>query len=226
MKKLMTAFAGKPNSGKDTLLDDLMVYYAKHNPEIISASKLIRAVDKNSALWKEIETAFNSGVFIPHEITNELLLQGIKNSQGDILFLNGSTSTMAQAKLFDEQGHYPIDGFITLMASDQLCTDRAMKRIVCDTCRVPFQLGQKLGSFIADIGVDCVKCESGHLMRRLDENNVQARLDEFNEFSLPVIEHFETQASVKKLKIEIDEATAREDVFAKTTDFMDRTFDL
>jgi len=226
MNKLITSIVGKPNSGKDTLLDDLIDYYSKYQPEIISASKLIRAIDKSSPLWKEIEKSFNSGVLIPQEIVNELLAKAIRESQSDMLFVNGSISTMTQSHLFDMNGEFPLDAFIALLAPNTVCEKRAEARIVCDSCRSPSFIGQRVGTFIADVGSDCLKCNEGHLIKRPDDANIQERFDEFHQFTMPVITHFSNQPSIKKLRMLINERTTTDEVFQTTTSFLDKNFDL
>jgi|GEM_PF-3082940 len=217
MNKLLFSVVGKPNSGKDTLMFDLSAHYnGKHNLEIISVSKLIRTIDHNSALWRDIEKVFNSGQFIPQHIVNELLVSAIQKSKSDLVFLNSATTTMAQSEIFDSSGILPLSALILLSATDDFCKARAEKRIVCEKCRKPYQIEQKLST--------CLVC-GGTLVRRIDDTNLQKRFIEYQENTIPVIEHFKKH-KIMMLDIPINENSTQQKTCEKATEFFKTNFGL
>ena len=223
MDKLFLSFLGKPNSGKSTLISDLVDYYDdKHNIGVFSGSNLIYEIEKKSKLWKELEPIIKSGKNIPQHIVIELLERSLKNSREEIIVLDNIMPNMEAIDHFIGQGQFSIDTLVSLLPADDLCIERSGKRLICDICRHPYRVEHDLYEVI---GTPCAKDDGGVLVRRSNDELIEKRLKDFRKLTLPVIEYF-ANTEISTLNLLPTHRTTREEIREQASDFLSENFGL
>lgn len=154
---------GLPASGKGTQAEILSKMV---NAEVIGVGNLIRAEiekgDKNSKRFKQIKENYDLGIPQDDELTEELFVEKLAKTKGNIIFDNYPFSAN-QFSFFEKL-------IIKYNLSDpkviyiKIDADEAIKRIstryICDKCKSIY--------FSGKIGDKCKKC-NGRLVKRSDD---------------------------------------------------------
>jgi adenylate kinase len=78
---------GPPGSGKSSISRELS---RKRKISSIETGTLLREeINKNTELGKKIEDTISSGEIVPSDIIKDLISDNIKNSDGEIILLDG-----------------------------------------------------------------------------------------------------------------------------------------
>ena len=202
MEKIFILF-GKPGAGKGTRLGEFLEG-RDGQFEILSVGNLLRkALKEQTEIGKKAEFYMNSGLLVPDEVINEIVINGLKNAQKTVI-IDGFPRTVGQAKAMLDAGIFP-HKVIELFVEDQVVLERAKARIVCSNCGEPYTTNKFRPPKVEGI---CDKC-GGTLLRRKDdaEEVVQERLKVYQNQTYPVVE-FLSSNGIKTVTIDnsLDEA--------------------
>lgn len=193
MKNVIVLF-GKPGAGKGTRLSEFL-QGREEQFEVLSVGNLLRrARQERTELGKKVEEYIDFGRLVPDEIINELVLDGIKKSEKNVI-LDGAPRTVEQAKAMINAGINP-DKVINLYVDDELVLYRTSIRITCEKCgesyttdefRPPKQKGicDKCGGKLSKRPDDEEEVVRNRL--RVYENQTYAVLDIFSENNVRII---------------------------------------
>lgn len=181
---------GAPGSGKGTagkiLAEDLNLAH-------ISTGQIFRDHMKNKTeIGKKIEKYMESGNLVPDEITIEMLIERLKESDVENgAILDGFPRNIAQAMALDDILE-KINSKVDIALNIEVPFDEIIKRIVnrrnCMECN---EIYNTVFSPSKVEGI-CDKC-GGKLYQREDQKPeiVQNRLDVYNQTSEEIIKHYE-----------------------------------
>lgn len=201
---------GKPGAGKGTRLGEFLEG-REDQFEILSVGNLLRkALKEQTEIGKKAEFYMNSGLLVPDEVINEIVISGIKNAKKTVI-IDGFPRTVGQAAAMLNAGIIP-HKVIELFVEDQVVLDRAKARIVCGNCGEPYTTNNFRPPKVEGI---CDKC-GGTLVRRKDdaEEVVQERLKVYQSQTYPVI-HFLSSNGIRTVTINNSGDAARKD-FSKS----------
>ncbi|GHU64275.1 adenylate kinase [Clostridia bacterium] len=195
---------GAPGAGKGTQAAKLSLQYAI--PQI-STGKIFRDHIKNqTTLGKNIEEFINKGLFVPDELTLDVVLNRIRKE--DCLngyILDGFPRNIQQAiALKENQGE--MDFVLNISVQDELIIDRMKYRRFCPSCGRNYHM-LHLPPKKENI---CDYCGHELTIRKDDkEETVKRRLLVYHEQTQPLIEYYQKQ----NLLFTIDGTQKVQDVF-------------
>lgn len=184
MKHLIVSF-GKPGAGKGTRVSEFL--QGREEYETLSVGNLLRkARQDQTELGKKAAYYMDSGLLVPDDIINEIVIEGIKHAEKHVI-TDGFPRTIGQAKAMLEAGIYP-NVVVEFYVDDEVVLQRSRDRIVCEKCGEPYTTNEFKRPKQDGI---CDRC-GGMLVRRKDDNEevVKNRLEVYQSETYPVLDMF------------------------------------
>lgn len=178
---------GPPASGKGTCSEYLE---KKCNMTHISMGDLLRKAAKgNSRNAQIINEVISQGKILSEDITADILQQHLaKIGLYDNILLDGYPRGMISVELMKK--FLKIDLVIVLEASLEEIKKRVLNRLICPKCKSVYS---KLNGATV-----CDKCQTKLVTRNDDTEGVLlTRMDEYQKFTMPVIEYYQKLGIVK-----------------------------
>lgn len=196
MKNIL--FIAPPAAGKGTQSDLLVQKYGYVH---ISTGDLLRNIDPQSDLGKEVNELIKMGKLVDDRIVLELLkekLLSLKSSEHFIL--DGFPRNLTQAKELEEllsKLNMSLDLVISLNVPYDIALKRALGRLNCPNCKATYNKFFK-PSKVKDI---CDVCGSA-LVSRTDDNpeTFKVRYDAYLESTMPLIDYYKNAGKL----VEVD----------------------
>ena len=199
MKNLL--LMAPPAGGKGTISDLLVKEFGYVH---ISTGDLIREIDPNSELGKEITKCIDNGEFVDDNLVLSLLKAELDKQKGKPFILDGFPRNMVQVKEFTEfceKYGISLDQIIYIDVDYDTCLKRALGRIMCPNCHASFN------KFFMKPKVEdvCDNCGT-KLDKRVDVDIefFEKRFEVFQNLTIPVLEHYESLG--KLIKVNKDNA--------------------
>lgn len=170
MKLIIIAPSG---GGKGSLADLIVKDYGIPN---ISTGDIFREhIKKGTPLGKQAKGYIDKGEWVPDEVTINMLLERIKQSDCTNGFiLDGFPRTLNQAKELAK--HVTVDAVVELDITDKLVMERLAGRWMCGKCN------KIHNSRYNDISKGCIECGSALHQREDDkEEFIARRLQQYRE---------------------------------------------
>lgn len=187
MKNLL--LMAPPAGGKGTISDLLVKEFGYVH---ISTGDLIREVDPETELGKEITECIKTGSFVDDNVVLSLLKKELDKQSGKPFILDGFPRNMVQVEEiteFFEKYNISLDQVIYIDVDYDTCIKRALGRITCPNCHDTFN------EFFKKPKIDgvCDNCGT-KLEKRVDDNeeSFRSRYEVFQNLTLPVVEHYES----------------------------------
>lgn len=178
---------GPPASGKGTCSEYLK---KKCNMTHISMGDLLRKVAKGDSRDAQlINEVISQGKILSEDITADILQQHLaKIGLYDNILLDGYPRGMISVELMKK--FLKIDLVIVLEASLEEIKKRVLNRLICPQCKSVYS---KLNGTII-----CDKCQTKLVARNDDtEEILLTRMNEYQKFTMPVIEYYRKLGIVK-----------------------------
>ena len=198
-----------PAAGKGTVAEILNQKYGLIG---VSAGELLRGVDPETELGKEIRQIQSEGKLVSNEITNELMKQRL--SMSDVktngAILDGYPRIMDQVYALEsmmKELNFNIDYVIYLKIDYKTALKRTLGRRICPNCKKTYNV--LTGYNTPKVENVCDNC--GCLLDKRNDDNeesLKVRFNFFNENTLPVVEYYRNLGKV----IEIDSSKTIEEV--------------
>ncbi len=123
---------GAPGSGKTTYAE---IIAKKHSDKIVhySTGELLRKeVEKGTPLGAIIASYIDEGKLVPLEIVMDTIINAIKNSDKDIILIDGFPRSVEQMKAFDEilkkNPDIKLEAVIEVVVSEETAKERVLGR--------------------------------------------------------------------------------------------------
>ena len=189
-----------PAAGKGTVAE---ILNKKYGLTPVSAGELLRGVDPETDLGKEIRRIQSEGKLVSNEITNELMKQRL--SKDDIkkgVILDGYPRIMDQVYALEDmlkELNLNIDYVVYLKVDYETALKRTIGRRICPNCKKTYNV--LTGYNTPKVENTCDNCGCP-LDKRNDDNeeSLKVRFNFFKENTLPVVDYYKTLGKV----IEID----------------------
>jgi len=184
---------GPTGSGKGT-------YASRLSPILgiphISTGQIFRDnMDQGTQLGKKVEKFVNAGILVPDGLTMEVVEERLKEPDCKNGFIfDGFPRTIKQAQELDRIA--PLDVVIYFVVPQWLLLKRISSRVICKSCKKVYNL---INLKPKKEGV-CDVCGGHVLIHRSDETEegIKKRLNEYEEKTKPLIEHYEKKGILKK----------------------------
>lgn len=186
MKNLL--LMAPPAGGKGTISEMLEKNYGYIH---ISTGDLIREINPDTALGKEITECIKKGDFVDDKLVLSLLKNELDKYKGKPFILDGFPRNMTQVEEiteFFEKYDIKLDYVIYIDVDYDTCLKRALGRIMCPNCHSSFNKYFKKPK-LDDV---CDNCGT-KLEKRVDDNeeSFKSRYEVFHNLTLPVLKHYE-----------------------------------
>jgi len=191
----MVVLMGPPGSGKGTQGSKIACAL---EVTCVSSGDLFREHQKNNtALGRLARKYMEQGVYVPDDVTIEMVMEWIHAPQQSRGFvLDGFPRTLAQATALDRtvQDRGGIDIVLNIELSQQELVRRLSGRLICRECQAPFH---ENSSPPREPGC-CDRC-GGVLYQRDDDRPkvVEKRIQVYNEESELVLRYYRTQGKIE-----------------------------
>ena len=189
-----------PAAGKGTVAEILNQKYGLIG---VSAGELLRGVDPETKLGKEIRQIQSEGKLVSNEITNKLMKERLsKNDIKKGVILDGYPRVMDQVYALEgmkEELNFDIDYVIYLKVDYETALKRTLGRRICPKCKKTYNV--LTGYNTPKVENTCDNC--GCLLDKRNDDNedsLKVRFDFFKENTLAVVEYYKKLGKV----IEID----------------------
>jgi len=178
-----------PAGGKGTISDLLVKNFGYVH---ISTGDLIREIDPNSKLGKEITKCIDNGEFVDDNLVLNLLKAELDKQKDKPFVLDGFPRNMVQVKEFTEfceKNKINLDQVIYIDVDYDTCLKRALGRIMCPNCHTSFNKFFKKPK-IENV---CDNCGT-KLEKRVDDDveSFEKRFEVFHNLTVPVLKHYES----------------------------------
>lgn len=189
-----------PAAGKGTIAQLL---HEKYGFIGISAGELLRGVNPETELGKQIRQIQSEGKLVSNEITNFLIKERLsKNDIKEGVILDGYPRIMDQTYALEEMLkdlNLNIDYVIYLKVDYETALKRTIGRRICPKCKKTYNVLTEFST--PKNGEICDYCNI-ELGKRNDdtEESLKVRLKFFNEYTIPVIEYYKKSGKL----IEVD----------------------
>ena len=191
-----------PAAGKGTLASAL---HEKYNLVCISAGELLRGVDPNTELGREIRDIQSRRELVDDRITNALMKERLmKDDIKNGFILDGYPRRMAQVDAVNEmceELNLHIDYAIVLNVSYDVALKRTLGREICPVCKKTYN--KLTGVNAPKVDGMCDDCNVA-LTRRNDDNEetFKAGYATFNENCPAVIEFYRNKGILLEVNAE------------------------
>jgi len=195
---------GPQGSGKGTYASRISPKYKI--PQISTGDLFREAIKNKTELGKKVEKFVNSGIYVPDDITINVLKERISKSDCKNGFiLDGFPRTKEQAVALEKITK--IDVVINLVVPEWILLERLACRVTCENCQTIYNTKTLKPN---KEGV-CDKC-GGKLIQRKDETpeGIKLRLKQYREMSEPLIDFYKKKGIV--IDIKVDKADVPPDV--------------
>jgi adenylate kinase len=188
--KMNLILIAPPAAGKGTLASELN---EKHNLVCISAGELLRGVDPNTELGREIRDLQSRRELVDDRITNQLMKERLmKDDVKNGFVLDGYPRHMPQVGAVEEmlkELNYKIDYALVLNVDFDTALRRTIGRQICPNCKQTYNMltgvnPPKVENMCNDCNVE--------LTKRNDDNEETLKVgyNAYLENATPVIEYF------------------------------------
>ena len=181
---------------------------------IFSPGSLLRAEKAaGTELGRQADEVTSRGQLVGDSIINSLVRNWLGGQSGAGFVFDGYPRTVGQAHALDEmlrERGTPLEQVILLEASDDELLRRVENRATCTACGYIV----RIGLHVQRIEDKCPRC-GGALVRRADDTaeTLRNRLVEYREKTEPLVEHYEAQGLLARIKTE----AAPDEVFQDVT---------
>ena len=200
-----------PAAGKGTIAS---ILHEKYNLVCISAGELLRGVDPDTELGKEIREIQSRRELVDDRITNALMKERLmKDDINNGFILDGYPRRMAQVEAVNEmceELNLHIDKAIVLNVSYDCALKRTLGREICPECKKTYN--SLTGVNAPKVPGMCDDCNVA-LTKRNDDNEetFKAGYKTFNENCPAVIEYYRN----KGILLEVDAEGTPEETLAQ-----------
>jgi adenylate kinase len=188
-----------PAAGKGTMASML---HDKYGLICISAGELLRGVDPNTELGKQIRDTQSRRELVSDEITNELMRQRLmKDDVRSGFILDGYPRRMAQVIAIEkicEELNLHIDNAVLLNVDYDTALKRTLGRQVCPKCKKTYN--RLTGVNAPKIENMCDDCNIELITRNDDnEETLKKGFDTYNDNALSVVEYYRKKGNLIEL---------------------------
>lgn len=188
---------GAPGAGKGTQGNFIVKEFGLKK---ISTGDIFREIlkDESHPLYNDVKV-IKEGKLVSDETVNEVVRYTVETSDNKNFIFDGYPRTLAQADALDKilaDNNLKVDCVVELSVTKDVLMYRLLGRRTCRSCK---------GIYHVSKGHEkCPEC-GGELYTRDDDNEetVQARFEEYNVKTYPLIEHYQNKA-VKYIKYVVD----------------------
>ena len=182
-------FIAPPAAGKGTQSELLSEKYGYVH---ISTGDLLRSVDAESDLGKEVNEIIKNGNLVSDEIIFRLLEEKLKTVSNKVI-LDGFPRTITQAQKFEEfSKEYGLEDYIVVYIniSEEEAMQRALGRLGCSSCgKIYHKYSPEAKPKVDGI---CDICGASLVSRDDDnEESFKKRFNTYIENTKPLIEYYE-----------------------------------
>ena len=191
-------FLGPPGAGKGTqagfVSDKLGI------PAIATGAIFRAAMNKETAMGKEVAQFVNSGLLVPDKLTNAVVAERLKERDCKRGFLlDGYPRSLIQAEALDAflmKAKTPLSAVLYFDVAVDIVIERMGKRRVCSQCGATYNLVSQPPK----VGGTCDKCRATLVARADDQpESIRKRLDVYQESTKPLLDYYEEKAVLKRL---------------------------
>lgn len=204
-------FIAPPAAGKGTCSDFLK---AKFGYKHISTGDLLRNVDKESELGKEISSYINKGELVPDIIINKLLQEALDTYKGNPIILDGYPRNVKQAELLETI----FDNYVAIYLDieKETAMKRMLGRITCPKCKKTYN--KYFDKFKPKNEGLCDECNSELVSRNDDtKETFDIRFDTYINNTLPLLEYYDKKDVLKKVS---KDTTETDDILSSIEGFV------
>ncbi len=185
MKNIL--FIAPPAGGKGTIGEQLEDEFGY---EHVSTGDLIREIDEESEIGKQVQKCMKVGKFVDDRIVLSLLKKKLLEMDNKPFILDGFPRSITQAKELDElfeKINKKIDLVIFIDIDYDTCLKRAIGRVSCPNCHETYNI------FFRKPKIENVCDECGtELVKRIDDNeeSFEKRFKTYEKNTLPLVDFY------------------------------------
>lgn len=202
-----------PAAGKGTLASRLV---QEHGFVSISAGELLRQIDPNSKIGKEIQGLLSSRQLVRDDLLKEMFKERLmKDDVKNGFILDGYPRHMVQVHDVNDilsELNLKIDYVVVLNVDEKLALKRTLGRRICPKCKKTYNILTGVCTPKKDNLCDDCNVE---LTSRSDDNEETLRkgLEVYNTLALDVIKYYKEKDKDKDMVIELDSNGSADDTY-------------